>query len=358
MSCCTPPRSCLLFLVLRQMTGRLWPSALVAALFAIHPLRAESVAWVTERKDVLSGLFFVLTLGAYVNYVRRPFSLARYLAVMVLFALGLMAKAMLVTVPAVLLLLDYWPLGRFAGGEDYVATPQVPPQRLIIEKLPLLALAILSSLATLLAQQEAFVSENLIPLWARVANALVAYVAYLEQFFCPWGLALFYPHPGTHLPIWKAVGAGIVLAGISAAVLRHRQRRYLLVGWLWYLGMLVPAIGLVQVAGQAMADRYTYLPEIGLAMALIWWAADSWPAWPYRRPVRAVAAAAALAALLGGAWRQTSFWCDSETLWRRTLACTSYNKVAHNNLAAALVAADRLDEALLHYRQSLEINPT
>jgi tetratricopeptide (TPR) repeat protein len=345
----------LLFLVLRQMTGRLWPSALAAAVFAIHPLRAESVAWVTERKDVLSGLCFMLTLGAYVNYARRA-SRGWYLATLVLFALGLMAKPMLVTLPLLLLLLDYWPLGRFETGADGVAVPQAA-RRLIIEKLPLFALAILSCLATILAQQEAIVSENLIPLWARVANALVAYVAYLGQFLWPQGLSLFYPHPGTHLPIWKIVEAGVMLAGISAVVFTHRRRPYLLVGWLWYLGMLVPAVGLMQVAGQAMADRYTYLPEIGLTIGMIWWAADSSAAWPYRRPVWAAASAAALAVLLGGAWRQTSFWCDSDTLWNRTLACTSDNKVAHNNLAAALAAAGRLDEAAVHYRQSLQINP-
>jgi tetratricopeptide (TPR) repeat protein len=369
----------LLFFVLWQMTGHLWPSALVAALFAIHPLRAESVAWVTERKDVLSGLLFMLTLGAYLGYVRHQFSLVRYLAVLVFFALGLMAKPMLVTLPLVLLLLDYWPLGRLSDSRRLAPTPphcnggENPggvnvtepafgplsfPRHLLVEKIPLVALVAVSCLATLWAQQEAMISEDRLPFSARVANALVSYVAYLDQFFYPRGLALFYPHPGTHLPIWKVVGAGVVLACISAAVLRHRRRRpYLLVGWLWYLGMLVPAIGLKQVAGQAMADRYTYLPQIGLGISLAWWAADSCRGWPYRRAMWSLASAVALAALIGWAWRQTSFWCDSETLWNRTLACTSYNKVAHNGLAADLAAQGRLDEAMGHYRDSLGISP-
>ena len=359
----------LLFLVLRQMTGRFWPSALVAALFAVHPLRVESVAWVTERKDVLSGLLFMLTLGAYVNYVRHQLSRTWYLAMLLFFALGLMAKPTLVTLPLLLLLLDYWPLGRFTEGSLPDAMPLhcnggaflgrfSSSWRLVVEKLPLLAMVAVSCLATLWAQQEALVSEERLPVSAQVANALVSYVAYLGQFFCPQGLALFYPHPGTHLPIWKVAGAAVVLVGISAVVLTHwRRRPYLLVGWLWYLGMLVPAIGLKQVAGQAMADRYTYLPQIGLGISLTWWAADCCRSWPYRRPVCAMASAVALTVLLGCAWRQTSFWCDSETLWSRSLACTSCNKVAHNNLAAALADRDRLEEAIGHYRRSLDINP-
>ena len=362
----------LLFLVLRQMTGRFWPGALVAALFAVHPLRVESVAWVSERKDVLSGLFFMLTLGAYVHYVRRGLSWAWYLAVLLCFALGLMAKPMLVTLPVLLLLLDYWPLGRFTGTSLHRRAPPVPRHcnegalpgrfsfswRFVIEKLPLLAMVAGSCVTTVWAQREVMVSEDRLPVWARVANAPVSYVAYLDQFFCPRGLALFYPHPGPHLPLWKAVGAGVVLLCISAVVLTlWRRRPYLLVGWLWYLGMLVPVIGLTQAAGQAMADRFTYLPQIGIAIALIWWADDCSRSWRYRRVVWSVASAAGLMVLLGCAWRQTSFWCDSVTLWTRSLACSSYNKVAHNNLASALIDRGRLDEAMGHCRQSLEINP-
>ena len=364
------------------MTGRFWPSALVAALFAVHPLRVESVAWVTERKDVLSGVFFMLTLGAYVKYVRQQRSRAWYLAMLAVCP-GTDGKPMLVTLPLVLLLLDYWPLGRFAGTFPVPATPQQSPRhgngggtvaadfnvspaapgqlsfpwRLLVEKLPLLPLIIGSCGLTLWAQQTIVIPLERLPFWARVANALVSYVAYLTNFFLPWGLALYYPHLGIHLPIWNAVGAAGVLVAISVLVLRQKQRRYLLVGWLWFLGMLVPAIGLTQTAGQAMADRYTYLPEIGLVIALVWWAADVCSAWPYRRLGSAAASAAVLAALLAAPWHQTSFWCDSETLWRRTLDCTVDNKEAHNNLATALSAAGRLDEAIEHYRQSLYINP-
>ncbi len=267
-------------------------------MFAIHPLRAESVAWVAERKDVLSGLFFMLTLGAYVGYVRRPFSLLRYALVVALFALGFMAKPMLVTLPFVLLLLDYWPLGRMTTSPQADEHTSMRGNRftvlwrLVVEKLPLLALSAASCVATRLAQERTVVRLDFIPLWSRIANALVSYVAYAEQLFYPVGLAAFYPHPGSTLPIWKVAGAVLLLAAISlAAVLWRRKCPYLIVGWLWYVGMLVPVIGLVQVGQQAMADRYTYLPEIGLVIALAWGAkrlCASWPsrAWLWARPRR------------------------------------------------------------------------
>ncbi len=301
----------LLLLVLWQMTGSLWPSAVVAAVFAVHPLRVESVAWIAERKDLLSGLFFMLTLGAYLHYVRHPFSWHRYLLVAAMFALGLMAKPMLVTLPFVLLLLDYWPLGRISlrGGADSqdnsgadipvcrekprcdgscTATPgatvQLSPQlkwgdtgrqeclpHLIAEKLPLLLLAAASCVVTSFAQDPSIAVSKYLPVSARIANALVSYVDYLGQFFYPLGLAAFYPHPESGLPIWKVAGALLLLVGISAAAWIGRRRcPYLLVGWLWYLGMLIPVIGLVQVGDQARADRYTYLPQIGLVVALVW----------------------------------------------------------------------------------------
>ncbi len=337
----------LLFLVLWRMTGDLWPSAFVAALFAIHPLRVESVAWVAERKDVLSGLFFMLTLGAYVGYVHRPFSLFRYLTVVALFALGLMAKPMLVTLPLVLLLLDYWPLGRFAK-----------PWRLVVEKLPMLALSAAACVATRLAQSEAVKSIEDISLTSRVENALVSYVSYLGNFFYPAGLAAFYPHPGDRLPLWQVAGALLLLVCISVGVLACRRRcPYLLVGWLWYLGMLVPVIGLVQVGHQAMADRYTYLPQIGLAMALVWGANRAIVSWPHRAWLCGVASALAMAALMGCTWRQTSYWRDSETLWNHTLACTSRNALAHFNLGGALYKQGRVAEAIVHFREVLAITP-
>ncbi len=269
----------LLFLVLWRMTGRCWPSLLVAALFAVHPLHVESVAWVTERKDVLSGLLFMLTLGAYTAYVSHPFSLVRYLVVMIFFALGLMAKPMLVTVPFVLLLLDYWPLGRVTSAASNAAATAGHSRlgrfsvlsRLLCEKLPLLLLAAVFCLVTSWTMAESMGLNQRLSITWRIANALVSYVAYLGQFFWPAGLAVLYPHPGSTLPVWKAIGALVVLACISAGALATwRRYPYWLMGWLWYLGMLVPVLGLVQSGSQTRADRFTYLTQIGLYIALAW----------------------------------------------------------------------------------------
>ncbi len=248
-----------LFLVLRQMTGALWRSAFVAAVFAIHPLRVESVAWVAERKDVLSGLFFMLTIGAYVRYARRPWSPARYGLVVLLFALGLMCKPMLVTLPVVLLLLDYWPLQREESRKL---------SGLVLEKLPLLALSAASCVVTLLAQNGAIQSTELYSMPMRYANALVSGMVYLGQMVWPAGLAVFYPYPHNGLPAWEVALAGMLLAGLSAGAWgRRRKQPWLLVGWLWYLVMLLPVVGVIQVGGQAHADRYTYLPQIGIYVA-------------------------------------------------------------------------------------------
>ncbi len=337
----------LLFLVLWRMTGDLWPSAFVAAVFAIHPLRVESVAWVSERKDVLSGLFFMLTLGAYVGYVRRPFSPLRYLAVVALLALGLMAKPMLVTLPFVLLLLDYWPLRRL-----------IPPWRLVVEKLPLLALSAASCVATPLAQSEAVERLEILPLGSRMANAVVSYAAYLGQLFYPAGLAAFYPHPENGLPLWQVAGAVLLLAGITAGVAAcWRRCPSLPVGWFWYVGMLVPVIGLVQVGEQSMADRYTYLPQIGLAIALAWGAKQVLGAWPPRALVCGVGFAVILGVLMGCASQQACYWRNSETLWRRDLDCTSHNALAHYNLGLALADGGRVDEAIVQFKKALAIKP-
>jgi protein O-mannosyl-transferase len=371
----------LLFLVLWRMTADFWPSAFVAAVFVIHPLRVESVAWVAERKDVLSGLFFMLTLAAYVGYIRRPFSLVRYLAVAALFALGLMAKPMLVTLPFVLLLLDYWPLGRLARpakgkqkdahswGGSCAATPgatvQLSPQRvgncrspwqLLVEKLPLLALSAASCVVTILAQRESVATLDSLSLASRTANALVSYIWYVVQFFCPTGLAVLYPYPSGGLPIRQVASAFLVLSVVTAGVVVCRRRwPWLLVGWLWYLGMLVPVIGLVQVGGQSMADRYTYLPQIGLTLGLAWAAKRALVSWPYRGWLYGVTAALVLAGLMGCAWHQTSFWHDSTMLWRRSADCTLRNARAHANLASALARDGQLDEAIVHFTKSLEI---
>ena len=319
-------------------------------MFAIHPLRAESVAWVAERKDVLSGLCFMLTLGAYARYARRPPSLPRYLAVVLLFALGLMSKPMLVTLPFVLMLLDYWPLKRIDG----ILTDRRAVGRLILDKIPLLALAAASCTATLVAQNVAI--HQIPPQW-RLANALVSYVEYLGQLFWPMRLAVYYPYPESNRLAWEAAGSLALLIAISAiAVLWRRKHPSLLVGWFWYLGMMVPVIGLIQVGGQGMADRYTYLTQIGPVIALAWIAADACRDRLSRRWTFALGSAPLLV-LMVLAWRQTSTWRNNETLWRHALACTSHNFRAHNYLGITLSSQRRLDEAIEQFQQALAIQP-
>jgi tetratricopeptide (TPR) repeat protein len=337
----------LLFLVLRQMTQQLWPSALVAAVFAIHPLRVESVAWASERKDILSGLFFLLTLWAYTIYARRPFALLRYVAVVLLFALGLMAKPMLVTLPLVLLLLDYWPLDRFS---------RTKARTLVMEKCALLILAAAACVLTLIAQGDVVAAASAKVPWPwRLANAAVAYASYLRQFFCPLNLAPFYPHPADKLPIGIIAASLAVLLAITAGVLAVRRKRpYLIVGWLWYLGMLFPVIGLLQVGGQAMADRYTYLPQIGVAAAMAWGLDDLRRLWAWRARATAAVSAMLLLAMALLAWLQTSYWSDGVCLWKHALACTPDNNLARTCLATALWTEGRTDEALVEYQAILK----
>jgi tetratricopeptide (TPR) repeat protein len=356
----------LLFLVFREMTGALWRSAFVAAVFAIHPLRVESVAWIAERKDVLSGVFFMLTLGAYVRYVREPSS-TRYLIVAVLFGLGLMTKSMLVTLPFVLLVLDYWPLGRFPRVSPAKPKPKNGfarwwshrsiPTRLILEKIPLIALSAASSIITLFAQKRAAISVESLPLVWRMKNAFVSYVAYMWQMVCPIRLALVYPHPEYRLSLWGVALAIAFLTGVTAVVVAFRRKHpYLITGWLWYVGMLVPVIGIVQVGAQARADRYTYLPQIGLYLIATWTIADLSVAWRYRRQILAVAATIVITGLAWLAWIQNTYWRDSEALWTRTLAVTSHNDVAHASVADLLLRRDRIDEAISHSEEALRIH--
>jgi tetratricopeptide (TPR) repeat protein len=340
----------LLFLVLVQMTGMLWRSAFVAAVFAVHPLHVESVAWIAERRDVLSGLFFMLTLGAYAGYARHPPSLGRYLLVVLMLALALMSKPMVVTLPFVLLLLDYWPLKRFnqSGG-------RLIPWHLIAEKLPLLALSGMVCVATLFAREEAIAS---LPLSERISNALVSCVAYLRQMIYPAGLAVYYPHPGSGLALWKIIAAFVLLLVISiGAIAARRKQPWFLFGWLWYLGMLVPAIGLIQSGVRARADRYTYLPQIGLYILLTWLVVDLTASWRSRRWVLGGGAMVVLAALIACARTQTAYWRDSESLWTHALACTPDNSIAHNNLGDAFFREGRMNEAVSQYQQTLAINP-
>ena len=334
-----------LFLVLRQMTGALWRSAFVAAVFAIHPLRVESVAWVAERKDVLSGLFFMLTIGAYVRYARYPWSAARHGLVVLLFVLGLMCKPMLVTLPVVLLLLDCWPLQR------------VEPRKLsglALEKLPLLALSAAACVATVLAQKECIQPTEVYSLPLRCANALVTCMVYLGQMVWPAGLAVFYPYPHNGLPAWEVLLAGILLAGLSVAAWGERRKQpWLLIGWLWYLVMLLPVVGIIQVGEQAHADRYTYLPQIGIYVAVTWLVAE----WKLNRVVLGNLMVGVLAVLMVCAWKQTAYWKNGETLWTHTLACTTGNSVACLNLAADLRKEGRMAEAIVVYQKGLQDLP-
>jgi tetratricopeptide (TPR) repeat protein len=344
----------LLFLVLRQMTGALWRSAFVAAVFAVHPLRVESVAWVAERKDVLSGVFFMLTICAYMHYARRP-SPIRYGLLAFLFALGLMSKPMLVTVPLVLLLLDYWPLNRI---DVIQPLGRMVSKRLLLEKLPLFALVVAASIATFFLQTKAASSFGAFSLPMRLGNALVSYVAYLQQMFWPSNLAVMYPMPRDGVPFWQVIVASVLLLSISIGVFALRKTRpYLLVGWLWYLVMMVPVIGIIQVGSQARADRYTYLPEIGLYMALVWGAIDLSSKWRRWQIVLAGSGLIILSALIICARTQVSYWRNSELLWNHTLACTPPNYIAEGNLAAALREQGRVDEAILHFQKAVQINP-
>ena len=344
----------LLFIVLRQMTGAFWQSAFVAAVFAIHPLHVESVAWIAERKDVLSGVFFMLTLLAYLRYTRAP-SIGRYLILALVVALGLMSKPMLVTLPFVLLLLDYWPLGRFqaigAGGGRQLS-------QLVVEKLPLIALSAVSSIVTFLAQRGAIGWTEQLPVLARISNAIVTYVVYIWQMLWPAKLAVFYPHPENRLPMWAISLALVVVVGITIATFVLRKRApYLIVGWLWYLGMLVPVIGLVQVGWQGRADRYTYLPQIGLYVAVTWAVTDLTRSWRSQRIALGVAAVVVLGALTWSSRLQTSYWRDSETLFTHALAVTSNNDVALNNLGIIFLDKGQLDEAISKLQAAIDLRP-
>jgi len=334
----------LLFVGLRCLTGRVWPAALVAALFALHPLHVESVAWVSERKDVLSTFFWMLTLIAYAWYVRLP-GWRRYLSVATALVLGLLAKPMLVSLPFVLLLLDYWPLERWGRW------------RLVWEKAPLFAAAAASCVVTYCAQGGAMQSFEELSLGARVANAVVAYAAYLRKIVWPHDLAAFYPHPRDGLPPWQIAAAGALLAAISGSVLALARRQpYLLVGWLWYLGTLVPVIGLVQVGLQAMADRYTYVPLIGCFLMIAWGLADL-AAWGRARIAIAALVGAALLGCAVLSWLQITYWGNSIRLWEHTLQVTTRNAFAHQNLGAAFVADRKEAEAMRQFEACLQADP-
>ncbi|MGB7921656.1 MAG: tetratricopeptide repeat protein [Pyrinomonadaceae bacterium] len=339
----------ILFLLLQRMTGATWRSWLVAALFAAHPLNIESVAWIAERKNVLSTLFWLLTMWAYMLYARRP-GWKPYLLVLGMFVMGLMSKPMLVTLPCVLLLLDYWPLERLTRHTVV---------RLLLEKAPLFLLAAASSAITIKAQRmDGALGARTLSLSARLSNALVSYVGYIVKMFWPDRLAVLYPHPGESIPGWRVMGAALALVCVTVLVLRvGRKFPYLPVGWLWYLGTLVPVIGLVQVGQQAMADRYAYVPLIGLFIIIAWGVEDLSRRLPSRRYWLAGAAVALLIALTFATRWQLRYWQNSITLFERALDVTANNEIAHNNLGAVLVRKGRLDEGLAHFYEAVRLYP-
>lgn len=331
-----------LFLALRLMTGATWRSGFVAAVFAIHPLRAESVAWIAERKDLLSGLFFILTIGAYTRYVRQP-GIARYIFVLLFFALGLMCKPMLVTLPLILLLLDYWPLQR-----------QESPVKLVLEKSPLFGLSAFSCFVTLLAQRAGLQSTDVYSMSLRLANALVSGVVYLRQMIWPANLAVFYPYPRNGFPLGEMAVASSLIGGLTAiAIWQCRKRPWLFTGWFWYLIMLLPVIGLVQVGAQAHADRYTYLPQIGLGVALTWLAGE----WIVSRAAAWTLAGTVIIGLTICACRQTATWQNTKALWVHAIACTRNNALAHKNLGDALFKEGKANDAISQYRIALQLRP-
>jgi len=348
----------LLFLVFREMTGDLWQSSFIAALFALHPIHVESVAWAAERKNVLSTFFWMLTMWSYVRYSRHP-EIKRYLLVMLVFVLGLMSKPMLVTLPFVLLLLDYWPLSRLQPGLSANVAGSLQPKatgiRLVLEKIPLFVFAGASCAVTLGVQP--LYSFDQFPLHVRIANALVSYAGYIGKMIWPGNLACIYPYP-QQIPAWKVTAAGLFLVFISFLAVRSvRRRPYFLVGWLWYLGTLVPVIGLVQVGPQAMADRYAYVPLVGLFIIIAWGFSDIAARWRHKTVLLSICAGMVLSALMVCTWFQVGRWQNSITLFEHALKITDDNWLAHTNFGKALFDEGRLDGAVYHYNKAITIKP-
>lgn len=349
----------LLFFVMWRLTSAVWPSAFVAALFAVHPLHVESVAWISARKDLVSTFFLLLVLLIYAAYARKPRPFL-YLTALVLFALGLMAKSMLVTLPCLLLLLDYWPLNRFS--EHSRMDSEIAPKRLnlLLEKVPFFVLTLIVSFITFTAQRaaEAVQPTDSLGFSLRAANAVVAYASYVGKTLWPTGLIPYYPHRGATLPALSIlVALGLLIAISALCFYLRRTRPYLIVGWLWFLGTLVPVIGIVQVGGQGMADRYTYLPLIGLFIIAAWGAKDCVTAWPVLRRPMGVAGLAVVLGLSVVSWQQTRHWENSFTLFEHTLRVSPQNKVAMANLGEAYISGGRADEAIPLIKAVLAQNP-
>jgi tetratricopeptide (TPR) repeat protein len=370
----------LLFLLLLYVTGAKGRSLLVAALFGLHPLNVESVAWIAERKNLLSTLFFLLTLGAYGWYSRKP-DVKRYLAMASLFILGLAAKPMVITLPFVLLLIDFWPLQRVQGWDQPLSlavkgrsrkarsqdaaskkvfpVPQFQFSRLVLEKLPLLVLCIGSAAITIIAQRaQAIQSFEIYPFAGRLANAIYSYASYVWKAFWPVHLAFLYPYSREGHPAWQLGLAVLFLTSVSGLVWKQRwSRPYLVTGWLWYLGTLVPVIGLIQVGDQAMADRYAYLPLIGIFMMIVWGAADAADRRQINLPLRAATAFVILAALSFLTRRQIGCWKSDYDLWSHTVKVTKHNVVANENLSKTLMQLGRPQEAIAGFEEAASLNP-
>ena len=348
-----------LFLFLYKTTNNIWPSAFAAALFALHPLRVESVAWAAERKDVLSMFFAMTCLYAYAFYT-KDFKLSKYLLCLILFALALLSKPMLVTLPFVLLLLDYWPLGRWQKALSASAKNRYKfAGRLFWEKIPFILLTIASSTITFWAQNkgDSVSSVKVLPFVTRTANAIVSYVSYLEKTFWPVNLALFYPYE-FYMPLWKILISGLILIVITAFIIYYiKKLSFLFVGWFWYLGTLTPVIGLVQVGTQGMADRYTYLPSIGIAVMLAWGISSLIKSENIRKNILFPAGVTVLAILAFLTWQQCGYWKDSITLFHQTLSVTKNNDKIHNSLGSTFLKQRKIEEAIYHYNRAINIMP-
>ena len=350
----------MLFLLLQRLTGAHWRSAFVAALFGLHPLHVESVAWAAERKDVLSGMFFMLTLLMYARYVepskiQNPKPKKIYGLALLFFALGLMSKPMLVTLPFVLLLLDYWPLKRFTFSNFNLH--RSTNLHLVLEKLPFLALSAVSSAVTFVAQKNALQPFDRIPIDIRAVNAMVSCVSYLRKMFWPVNLAIPYPYPSHWSFELFWLSAAVFLAAIVFVLWFGRRFPFLITGWFWYLGMLIPVIGLVQVGAQSMADRYTYLPLIGVFIVLAWGTGEILERWPLPKPLIWVVTMLILAACAVRTMGQLRYWQNSETLFSHTIAVTKSNAIAHYNLGEYYASQGQIDKAMSAYLKAIQIRP-
>ena len=364
--------SLLLFLVLFRMTGAIWPSSFVAAMFAFHPLNVESVAWAAERKNVLSTLFWLITMWTYIHYAEKP-TFKRYCFIFLFFTLGLMSKSMLVTLPFVLILLDYWPLRRFkfrqGRGNNEILEKNTAKGlgvfRLVLEKIPLFILAIGLSIVTYIAQKS-FGNMNYtehLTVFTRITNAMVSYLEYLGKMVWPEKLAMFYPHPGNNLPAWQGILCGMALVSITIISIRLiRKAPFVLVGWFWYLGTMLPVIGVVQVGGQAMADRYAYIPLIGIFIIVAWGVPELISKWRYKEKVLSVSTGIIIPTLMVITWGQVSHWKNSITVFKHTIRLTDKKypalAIIHNNLGIALFAENKNEEAISHYKMAIKLKPT